>query len=153
MINSSVPLIRQAVHVHGMKVLVTAPSNVAVDNILERLVPSVNATTTKSGGSSGTGGKRPPPLKVVRLGHPARIKPNILKYSLEALVQSSDGTEIVQDVRKEMQYFLRIASSPKSRYQDKKNAYRELKGLRKEIRTREERVVQDLIQQAQVGLG
>jgi ATP-dependent RNA/DNA helicase IGHMBP2 len=146
-------LIRQAVHVHGLKVLVTAPSNVAVDNILERLITisssSGTASTSSSRRSSTT---KLPPLNAVRLGHPARLKASILPYSLEALVQSSEGTEIVQDVRKELQYFLKVLSNPNSKSTDKRLAYRELKGLRTEIRTREERVVQELLSKAKVVL-
>lgn len=86
------------------------------------------------------------------MGHPARLKSNILPYSLEALVQNADGTEIVADVRKELQSYLRVLSNPKSRGGDKRIAYRELKSLRREIRTREEKVVQELITSAQVVL-
>jgi ATP-dependent RNA/DNA helicase IGHMBP2 len=91
-------------------------------------------------------------LRTIRLGHPARIKASILKYSLEAQVQNADGTEIVVDVRKELQSFLRVISKPKSKPSDKRIAYREIKTLRKEIRTREEKVVQELLSTAQIVL-
>ena len=140
-------LIQQAVHVHKYKVLVTAPSNVAVDNVLERLVAN-QSTKTKRSKRKDRQGK----LKVVRLGHPARIKESILPYSIESLVQNAEGTEIVDDVRNELQSFLRILSNPKSRGTDKRLAYREIKSLRKEVRTREQKVVKDLIREAQVVL-
>ncbi|KAG7341913.1 DNA-binding protein SMUBP-2 [Nitzschia inconspicua] len=139
-------LIRQAVHHYQMRVLVTAPSNVAVDNILERLVA---AEETASGKSHGNNKKR---LRTVRLGHPARIKSSILSHSLEHLVQTSEGTEIVQDVRQELQSFLKILANPKARGQDKRVAYRQIKSLRKEVRVREEKVVQELITTADVVL-
>lgn len=91
-------------------------------------------------------------LRAIRLGHPARIKASILQYSLEAKVQSADGTEIVADVRKELQSYLRLLSKPKSKPSDKRLAYREIKALRKEIRTREEKIVQELLSTAQVVL-
>eukprot|EP00978_Attheya_sp_CCMP212_P030209 scaffold110308_cov53-Attheya_sp.AAC.1 len=158
-------LIQQAVHVHKLKVLVTAPSNVAVDNLLERLVvasppPSSSSTTgtsrrkrrtgahTTNSSSSKSGSK----LKLVRIGHPARIKASIMPYSLEALVQGADGTEIVADCRSELKECLRILSNPKSHRNDKRVVYREMKGLRSEIRKREQKVVQDLIQGANVVL-
>jgi ATP-dependent RNA/DNA helicase IGHMBP2 len=141
-------LIQQAVS-RGMKVLVTAPSNVAVDNILERLVVSSSQPKGRSRSSKRKGTSS---LRVVRLGHPARIKASILPYSLEALVQNSDGTEIVQQVRKELQSFLKILSNPNSRSNDKRAAYREVKSLRKEVRTREEKVVKELVSTAQVVL-
>ena len=142
-------LIHQAVHVYGKKVLVTAPSNVAVDNILERLVSSSSPRQKSKGDRKAPKNKS---LRAVRLGHPARIKSSILSYSLEALVQNADGTEIVADVRSELQSFLRILSNPKSRPNDKRTAYREMKSLRKEVRTREEKVVRELISSAQVVL-
>jgi superfamily I DNA and/or RNA helicase len=136
-----VELIQQAVATRGYKVLVTAPSNVAVDNVLERLVADRKGNKRKLN-----------KLRVVRLGHPARLQPKILPYSLEALVQRAEGTEIVTDVRNELDSFLRILNNPKSRANDKRIAYKEIKSLRKEVRTREEKVVQDLLNNAQVVL-
>jgi ATP-dependent RNA/DNA helicase IGHMBP2 len=151
-------LIQQAVYHHGMKVLVTAPSNVAVDNVLERLAASSSKASiskrkpkeSKKHPSSNSGNNKP--LRMVRLGHPARIKNSIIPYSLEALVQCHEGTDIVKDVRSELQSFLRILTNPKSRGNDKRLAYREVKSLRKEVRTREEKVVKELISEAQVVL-
>lgn len=136
-------LIHQAVHVHNMKVLVTAPSNVAVDNVLERLVAH------QENGTVGTGRPR---IRAVRIGHPARIQPSILPYSLESLVQTAEGTEIVNDIRSEYQQNLQIASNPKGRFAEKKAAYKELKLLRKELREREGKVVRGLMESAQVVL-
>ena len=139
-----VELLNQSVHTQQLKVLVCATSNVAVDNLLSRLVandPSRSQTSNK---------KKSPKLRVVRIGHPARLQPAILPYSLEALVQSADGTEIVKDVRKELQSFLNVLSNPKSRGNDKRVAYREMKNLRQEVRQREEKVVSELLASAQV---
>ena len=102
-------------------------------------------------------------MRLVRLGHPARLQAHILPYSLEALVQSSDGTEVVADARQELQSLLRILSSSNNKktksgsggenhYAKKAAAYREVKLLRKEIRQREEQVVQELLHQADVVL-
>jgi hypothetical protein len=71
---------------------------------------------------------------------------------LEALVNNADGTEIVADVRKELQGYLKILSSPRSRGNDKRVAYQEVKALRKEIRMREEKVVSQLLASSQVVL-
>lgn len=133
-------LIRQAVKQHHWRVLVTAPSNVAVDNILARLVASNDSTPTS----------KKDRLRVVRLGHPARLQANILPYSLEALVQVADGTEIVQDVRKELANYLKLLSHFK--YETRATARREVRQLRQEVRQREEGVVQSILQNAQVVL-
>ena len=123
-----------------------------MDNILERLVASSNTPQPSSTKANRKEPKGRTHLRTIRLGHPARIKPSILKYSLEALVQGADGTEIVADVRKELQSYLRVLSNPRSKSNDKRIAYREIKTLRKEIRTREEKVVQELLSAAQVVL-
>jgi ATP-dependent RNA/DNA helicase IGHMBP2 len=151
-----VELIQQAVHVHGWKVLVTAPSNVAVDNVLAKLV--VPPSSSSANKSHNTTTKRKPKannstarLRVVRLGHPARLQESILPYSLEALVQAADGTEIVADVRAELQSHLRLLSKPRGEH-NKRLVYREIKALRKEVRVREEKVVGQLMDGAQVVL-
>jgi len=161
-------LIHQAVHIHKWKVLVTAPSNVAVDNILQRLVapssrnkvqPPTTTTTAKKKHTASrcskdttTNALVSPPVCAVRLGHPARIQPSILPFSLDALVTNSDGTEIVMDIRAELKEHLEILSNPKRGGVEKRAAYREMKLLRKEIRQREEKVVDGLLLGAQVVL-
>ena len=84
------------------------------------------------------------------MGHPARLKASIFPYSLELLVQTVDGTEIVSDVRDELQSFLWILPNPKHQGADRRVAYRDVKALRKEVRTREEKIVTDLVSMVQV---
>ncbi|MFW6421746.1 MAG: IGHMBP2 family helicase [Candidatus Bipolaricaulota bacterium] len=55
----------------NQKILATAPSNVAVDNLVESLAEADR-------------------LKVVRVGHPARITPALRENSLDYLVQEED---------------------------------------------------------------
>lgn len=80
-----VELIRQAVS-RGERVLASAASNVAVDNMAERLI---------GGSGGGSGGKR---LRLVRVGHPARLLPSVVDVSLDATMARSDGAAIVRDV-------------------------------------------------------
>ena len=65
-----VEVIRRAVE-NGERVLATAASNTAVDNLAERLVDAG--------------------LSIVRLGHPARISPAIEAVSLDALLERSEA--------------------------------------------------------------
>jgi superfamily I DNA and/or RNA helicase len=61
-----VELVRQAVR-RGDRVLVCAPSNLAVDNLLERLVACCE--------------------KALRLGHPARVLPGLREHTLDLIVE------------------------------------------------------------------
>ncbi|KAL9180087.1 hypothetical protein ACHAXT_008057 [Thalassiosira profunda] len=148
-------LIRCAVHQKGWKVLVTAPSNVAVDNVLDRIVSLEDEQQSAGSGKRKAGSKKASKqkrIKAVRLGHPARIQHGIQKYSLESLVQSSEGTEIVKDCRSELNEYLKTLSNARSRPSEKRLAYREMKSLRKEIRSREERVVGEILRESNVVL-
>ena len=150
-------LIRCAVHNMGWKVLVTAPSNVAVDNVLDRVMSIENerqCTDTVGRQKRGTNkaSTKKKKIKAVRLGHPARIQHGIQQYSLESLVQSSEGTELVKDCRSELKEYLKTLSNAKSRPLEKRTAYREMKVLKKEIRTREEKVVGEILRDSNVVL-
>ncbi len=78
----------------GSKVLCCAPSNVAVDNLLEKLSSSSSPTASKPK-KSGKGTSASSSLRLVRLGHPARMYQHLLKYSLDAQIGDSDQTKIV----------------------------------------------------------
>jgi len=134
-------LIMQAVRTKQWKVLVCAPSNVAVDNILERIVSAHEKTTIPI--KSHKKAKLP---RMVRLGHPARLHPSVLQHSLEALIRSADGTEIVNDCRNEMKDFMKLLTNSRTRYAERKVAQTNIRQLRKEIRSREEKVVEELLQ-------
>ena len=41
-------------------------------------------------------------MKVIRLGHPARLLPSIQRYSLDAILAGSDEAKLVADVKKDM---------------------------------------------------
>lgn len=75
-----VELIRQAVR-RGERVLACAPSNLAVDNLLERLVAV---------------GER-----AVRLGHPARVLPGLREHTLDLLVEEHDDVRLARKLSRE----------------------------------------------------
>ncbi len=66
---------------NGARVLANAPSNLAVDNMVERLV------------AAGVG--------LVRLGHPARVLPGLQEYTLDALVEQHQDYKRAKKLRKE----------------------------------------------------
>ncbi|CAK4032268.1 DNA helicase [Lecanosticta acicola] len=114
-----------------LRILVCGPSNISVDNIVERLAPHK--------------------VTMVRLGHPARLLPTVLNHSMEVLTRASDAAAIVSDIRSEMD--AKQASIRKTRNgRERKAIYGELKELRKELRQREARVVGDLLRGSNVVL-
>ncbi|MBN3288201.1 SMBP2 protein, partial [Polyodon spathula] len=125
-----VELILQAVKL-GLKVLCCAPSNVAVDNLVERLARFK--------------------AKVLRLGHPARLLESIQKYSLDAVLAHSDNTQIIADIRKDIDQA--FANVKKSRDKgDRSHLRSEIKTLRRELRGREETAITQILKRAEVVL-
>ncbi|KAL5614591.1 hypothetical protein BROUX41_004689 [Berkeleyomyces rouxiae] len=113
------------------RVLVCGPSNISVDNIVERLAPHK--------------------VPMVRLGHPARLLPTVLNHSLEVLTRTSEAAAIVRDVRTEMD--AKQASIRKTRTgRERKQIYGELKELRKEFRERERNCVTSLVRGSKIVL-
>lgn len=41
-------------------------------------------------------------MKIVRLGHPARLLSNIQKFSLDAIVSQYDGSDVIDDMQSEI---------------------------------------------------
>ncbi len=68
-------LVQQAV-ARGERVLVTAASHTAVDNLAERLV--------RAG------------VRLVRIGHPARVSPEMESHTLDAMLERSDASELAR---------------------------------------------------------
>ncbi|KAI7408472.1 DNA helicase, partial [Hortaea werneckii] len=116
------------------RILVCGPSNISVDNIVERL-----SSSSQKG------------IPMVRLGHPARLLPAVLNHSLEVLTKTSDAADIVRDIRAEMD--AKQASIRKTRTgRERKGIYNEIRELRKEYRQREGRVVGELLRTSKVVL-
>lgn len=86
----------------------------------------------------------PHKVPIIRLGHPARLLPSVLGHSLDVLTQTSEASEIVKDVRKEMDN--KQASIKKTRNgRERRAIYGEIKELRKEYREREKKCVSNLV--------
>jgi len=83
-----VELIRRAIR-RGEKVLACAPSNLAVDNIFERLLAT---------------GER-----AVRLGHPARVMADLRAHTLDLLVQEHQDVRLARKLVKEAMGLFRQA--------------------------------------------
>jgi len=84
-----VELVRRSV-ARGEKVLVCAGSNLAVDNLLERL--------TVAG------------IRTLRLGHPARVLPEVRNRTLDYLVDAHADMRVAEDLRREAGILFRRAA-------------------------------------------
>ncbi|KAI9138556.1 P-loop containing nucleoside triphosphate hydrolase protein [Paraphysoderma sedebokerense] len=125
-----VEVIQQLVK-RGERVLVCGPSNISVDNLVERLSKSR--------------------IPLVRVGHPARILPQVLNHSLDILIRTSHEGQIVSDVIKEMDAILSSIQKSKNRFERKK-MYGELKELKKELKSREIKVLNELVKGSKIVL-
>jgi len=125
-----IELIRQLVK-QDKRILVCGPSNISVDNIVERLAPHK--------------------IPMVRLGHPARLLPSVLNHSLDVLTQTSEAAEIVRDIRREMDD--KQAQIKKTRNgRERRAIYLDMRGLRKDFREREKKCVGMLVRGSRVVL-
>ncbi len=127
-----VEIIRQAI-ANGERVLACAPSNTAVDNLLERLVIA---------GESA-----------VRLGHPARVLEVVRNHTLDALVAQHDAYPVMQDMIREAEQlerragrFTRGRPAPGQKYQQRQEA----RDLRKHARMMERQAVNEVLADARV---
>jgi len=127
-----VEFIRQATE-RGETVLACAPSNTAVDNLLERLVVADQS--------------------VVRLGHPARVKQELQEHTLDALVEQHENTrwvnQLLRDAEKLYQKSHRYTRARPARG-EKQELRREAKRLKWEARTLERRAIAEVLCQAKV---
>ncbi|KAF9973542.1 hypothetical protein BGZ73_003205 [Actinomortierella ambigua] len=125
-----VEVIRQLV-LQKKRVLVCGPSNISVDNLVERLASHR--------------------LQLVRTGHPARLLPSVLDHSLDVLSRTSDQGRIVNDIRQELDETFQKIQKCKFR-SERKQLFQDVKQLRKDFRTREKLVVKELLKSADVVL-
>jgi ATP-dependent RNA/DNA helicase IGHMBP2 len=97
--------IRQAVE-QQQSVLVAAPSNAAVDLLVEKLVD--HGITT------------------LRLGHPARVEEKILNQTLDAKIALHDSYRDLKKLRKETEAYLKLAKQYKRNFGPEERAQRKL---------------------------
>ncbi len=99
----------------GESVLACAPSNAAVDNLLERLIDAKQ--------------------QVVRIGHPARVAQRVRDFSLDGLVEKHDNTPVIREMRREAESIFRKA--------DKWTRAKQPRGHRQEQRQEAKRLISD----------
>lgn len=117
------------------QVLVCAPTNTAVDLLVEKLT------------SLG--------LNVLRLGHPARISEDLLSSSVDGKVTASPYYKDIKNLRRNAEEYFRMAGKYKRVFgreeaQQKASYYTEAKNFLKEARLLEDYIVDSLFNEAQV---
>lgn len=131
-----VELILQSI-VKGCKILVVAPSNIAVDNIAEKLIQFRSLIN----------------FEVCRIGHPARIMESIVDISLDAIVEKSPNVKFVKDVKREIKKVEKELSRVDWRDKEKKNNLKkQLFTLRDDIKGSYRNTVVDIHSKSKVTL-
>ncbi|MEM8944239.1 MAG: AAA domain-containing protein [Planctomycetota bacterium] len=117
----------------GETVLACASSNTAVDNLLERLVAAEQ--------------------RVVRLGHPARVKKQLQEHTLDAMVEAHENNrwikELLRDAEKLFEKANRYTRARPARG-EKQEWRREAKRLKWEARALEKRSIAEVLTQSKV---
>lgn len=129
---SVVEFIRQAA-ARGEKVLACAPSNTAVDNLLERLAAA---------------GQR-----VVRVGHPARVKEELRVHTLDALVADHENMRLVRELLRDAEALYQKAdryTRAKPARGAKQDMRREARDLKAESRQLERQAINHVLDGADV---
>jgi len=129
-----VEVIRRAA-ARGEQVLAAAPSNLAADNLLERLL------------AAGVDG--------VRIGHPARVLPSLVAHTLEAQASAHESARIAAGLVKEALALRRDARKRRERrgpgrYSDARDAEKRARALLSEARQLEDRAESEVLSRAPV---
>lgn len=127
-----VEVIRRAAG-RGQKVLVCAPSNLAVDNVFERLL------------AVGT--------RAVRLGHPARVLPELRAHTLDLLVDEHRDVRLAHKLVKEAMALFRKAgrtTRAKPAPGARREAREEARALLADARRLESQAVEQILNQSDV---
>jgi superfamily I DNA and/or RNA helicase len=127
-----IELIRQIVQ-NGQSVLAVAASNLAVDNMLERLI------------NAGE--------KAVRIGHPARVSPALREHTLDELIEIHPDMRLAHKLtrdahalRKQASKYFRVKPDPSVR----KGMRDEAKQLLSEARQMEDQLMERIINNASI---
>ncbi|TNE45812.1 MAG: AAA family ATPase [Deltaproteobacteria bacterium] len=118
----------------GERVLATAASNAAVDNLAERLL------------ASG--------LSIVRMGHPARVTPEVEAHTLDALVEQTGAYDLSRKWIIEANNLRRKIQNKSSRSglsrSERRELYREVRSLFRDARMQRQGAQEAILAQASV---
>ncbi|KAG7876964.1 hypothetical protein KL937_005083 [Ogataea polymorpha] len=115
------------------RILICGPSNISIDTILERLSSFFSDNKYS---------------RLVRIGHPARMLPQILRHSLDIIAESDSG-EILEDILQEINQLTRKIKKTKS-YRERRELYQTIKELKKDLRLRSKKAYNDVLSNSEV---
>ncbi|MFK8115467.1 MAG: AAA domain-containing protein [Rubripirellula sp.] len=117
----------------GNRVLACAPSNTAVDNLLERLVAIMP--------------------NVLRVGHPARVFEALRGHTLDELVDNDPASDVIRDMRREVKELIRATERDfrgRDGHRRRRELFAEAGQLRGQIRAMEKSIIRAVIDSADV---
>jgi ATP-dependent RNA/DNA helicase IGHMBP2 len=127
-----VELIRQITRT-GQRVLAVAPSNLAVDNLFEKLLAAGE--------------------KAIRVGHPARVRPELRQQTLDALAENHPDIKLARKLSRDA-YALRAQATKYTRAKpepgERRAKRQEAKQMLADARKIEDQVVVSLLNSARV---
>ena len=129
-----VEIIKQNCLKYKQKILCCAPSNIAVDNLVERLVIAEQGYSR---------------LKLIRLGHPARLLEHIQEFSLDSVLNRSDQYKLAADIKQEMDQTLKSIRKSSTQRGERQMLKKEMSELRKELYKRENKAMKEVLQGAE----
>lgn len=127
-----IEVIRQAVK-KGEKVLASAPSNLAADNLLERLVAAHE--------------------NVVRVGHPARVSPALVDHTLDVMVEKHGDVAAAKKLLREAMAMFRKAdrwTRAKPEPGEKQRIRSEARALLADARRLEDQAAERILESADI---
>jgi ATP-dependent RNA/DNA helicase IGHMBP2 len=128
-----VELVHQLVQ-RGLSVLACAPSNIAVDNMVERIA---------RGGPKG--------LRMVRIGHPARVLSTAAAFTLDDVYRDSNAYEVVRAMVADMDRLQKDIQRTRN-WSERRSKRNEWNAMKKELKQRETQGVRAILRDANVVL-
>lgn len=130
-----VQAIKALIEKEGGPILVTAPSNTAVDLLSEKL--------------SDIG------LNVLRIGNPARVSERLMSLTLDSRMTEHAATKEIKRLRKQASAFRDMAHKYKRNFgqaerEQRKALFQEARNIMKEVERMEQYILDDLLTKAQV---